>query len=98
MKEIQKKICKLDHVLTGTITKRYSPCGKETCRCRIDERYWHGPYYLWTRKEGGKTVTRSLSQKQAAFVKRATLNMEKIKNYLEKWKSASVKILETMES
>ena len=58
--------------------------------------YWHGPYYIWTRKENGKTVTKTLTQKQAKYVKKAFFNMKKINQYLEKWKAASLKNLENI--
>jgi len=43
----------------------YRKCGKPNCGCKDNPRMRHGPYFIWTRKEKGKTITRSLSKKQA---------------------------------
>jgi hypothetical protein len=52
-------------VLPGSITERFTRCGKTTCRCRADPPQLHGPYLQWTRTEHGKTVTRLLTVEQA---------------------------------
>ena len=47
--------------LPGTLTVRAYACGKPGCRCHADPPRLHGPYAEWTRKIGGKTVTRRLT-------------------------------------
>jgi hypothetical protein len=44
--------------LPGTLTVRAYACGKARCRCHADPPVLHGPYWQWTRKTGGKTITR----------------------------------------
>jgi hypothetical protein len=44
--------------LPGTLIERHVRCGKPGCRCHADPPVLHGPYWQWTRKTGGKTVTR----------------------------------------
>jgi hypothetical protein len=39
-------------------------CGKPNCRCHADPPALHGPYAGWTRKIGGKAVTRRLTRDQ----------------------------------
>jgi hypothetical protein len=94
MKTVKDKIVELDYILTGTIIKKYGPCGKAGCRCADDKRNWHGPYYIWTRKENGKTVTRCLSVEYAQFCSKAISNMQKLKTQIEKWKQESLKVIE----
>ena len=50
--------------LPGTLTVRSYACGKARCRCHGDPPVLHGPYAEWTRKIGGKTVTRRLTAEQ----------------------------------
>ncbi len=50
--------------LPGTLTVRSYACGKRRCRCHADPPVLHGPYAEWTRKIGGKTVTRRLTPEQ----------------------------------
>lgn len=93
MKTPKDQIIKLDFILTGSIIMKYGPCGKENCRCAHDKKHWHGPYYIWTRKENGKTITQSLSKAQAKFCKKAITNMAKLRALIEKWKQESLKSL-----
>jgi hypothetical protein len=46
--------------LPGSITRRETRCGKDGCRCGADPPQLHGPYWWWTRRVNGKTVTRML--------------------------------------
>ena len=52
--------------LPGTLTVRSYACGKTNCRCHGDPPRLHGPYAEWTRKIGGKTVTRRLTPAELA--------------------------------
>ena len=45
--------------------RRYTRCGKTNCGCHADPPRMHGPYYQWTRKINGKTITRRLSAREA---------------------------------
>ncbi len=94
MKRIQKSISQIDYVLNGSIIKKYGPCGKNNCRCAKDKIHWHRPYYIWTRKENGKTITKSLSKKQVDYCKKAINNMKKLQRNIEKWKKLSIQYLE----
>ena len=40
-------------------------CGTPGCRCHADPPQMHGPYWQWTAKIAGKTVTRRLNQTEA---------------------------------
>lgn len=97
MKTQKEKIIDLDYILTGSIMMKYGPCGKESCRCAHDKKFWHGPYYIWTRKENGKTVTQSLSKGQAKFCKKAINNMQKLKVQIERWKKESIAALKDIQ-
>jgi hypothetical protein len=72
----------LGPVLRGTITKCRLPCGKPACRCKADPPILHGPYYLWTRKVAGKTVTVHLTAEQAARCQPWTRNMRTLDRLL----------------
>ena len=59
------QINRLGFCLPGTLTERRTRCSSPGCRCRQDPPALHGPYYSWTRKINGKTVTRTLTPQQA---------------------------------
>ena len=63
-KRIAGEIAKIGYVLPGTLTKRYLTCTHQGCRCHGDPPRLHGPYWYWTRKVNGKTVTKSLREEQ----------------------------------
>lgn len=50
--------------LPGSIQQRHTRCGRPGCACQADPPRPHGPYWQWTRKVSGKTITRRLSAEQ----------------------------------
>ncbi len=53
----------------GTLLSVTNVCGKPTCRCHAQPPQPHGPYWQWTRKIEGKTVTARLSDEQAGLLR-----------------------------
>ena len=51
-------------LMRGSIIERFSRCGTAGCACHDDPPKLHGPYWQWTTKVKGKTVTRNLSDDQ----------------------------------
>jgi len=49
----------------GSLVKRFMVCGKPNCACHASPPRLHGPYYQWTRKIRGKTVTVLFTHEQA---------------------------------
>ena len=91
---LKSKIESKERILNGSLVKQYKQCGKLNCRCYEDKKFWHGPYFIWTRKVNGKTVTKTLNKNQAAAVKIAIKEMKKLKFIIERWKSLSLKEIE----
>ena len=61
---IAAELASLGLALPGTLIQRHVRCGKPGCRCHADPPVLHGPYWQWTRKTGGKTITRLVSDDQ----------------------------------
>jgi hypothetical protein len=61
---IAAELASLGLALPGTLIQRHVRCGRERCRCHADPPLLHGPYWQWTRKAGGKTVTRLVPDDQ----------------------------------
>ena len=68
--------------LPGTLIVRSYACGKPGCRCHADPPRLHGPYAEWTRKIGGKTITRRLTPWQLAEWQPLFDNARKMRNLL----------------
>jgi Family of unknown function (DUF6788) len=80
--------------LPGTLTVRAYACGKPGCRCHADPPRLHGPYAEWTRKIGGKTVTRRLSPAEAAEYQPLFDNAKKLRNLLAELQDLTLEIIE----
>ena len=50
--------------LPGTLMQRSVRCGYAGCRCHADPPELHGPYWQWTRKRAGRTVSRLVPDDQ----------------------------------
>jgi len=64
-RQLQLALSRIGYFCRGTLLKRFMPCGKPGCACQAAPPRLHGPYYQWTRKVDGKTVTVRLSAEQA---------------------------------
>ena len=64
---LQRAVADLGFIRRGSLVRRFMPCGKPGCCCQASPPVLHGPYYQWTRKVRGKTVTVRLSQEEAAL-------------------------------
>jgi len=63
---IAAELASLGLALPGTLIERHVRCGKPGCRCHADPPVLHGPYWQWTRKVAGKTITRLVPDEQVA--------------------------------
>ena len=80
--------------LPGTLTVRSYACGKPGCRCHADPPRLHGPYAEWTRKIGGKTVTRRLSPAELAEYQPLFDNAKKLRALLAELQDLTLQIIE----
>lgn len=92
--ELQKQLIQIDYICNGSVMSLYRKCGKSNCGCKEDHQMRHGPYFVWTRKEKGKTVTRSLSEKQAEHCSEYIQNFKKIESIIEEMKKITIQIVE----
>ncbi len=64
-RELKNRLHDLGFAIAGTVSERYTVCGVTACRCQADPPQRHGPYYQYSRKVAGKTVSRRLTAEQA---------------------------------
>ncbi len=64
-RELAGHLAGIGLIAAGSVTHRYTRCGSPGCRCHADPPQPHGPYYQWTAKLNGKTVTRRLTDREA---------------------------------
>ena len=76
------RLGQIGFALPGSITRRYTSCGKPGCRCQASPPRPHGPYYQLTRKLGGNTVTTRLTEGQAARYAEWIANQRELRRVL----------------
>ena len=81
--------------LPGTLLVRSYACGKPRCRCHADPPVLHGPYAEWTRKIGGKTVTRRLTSEELAAWQPLFDNARKMRDLLAELQERTLQEIET---
>jgi len=64
-RELAAQLPTIGMIHSGSITRRYTRCATPGCKCHADPPQPHGPYYQWTAKVNGKTVTRRISEREA---------------------------------
>ena len=90
-REIAGQLATIGLIHSGTITRRYTRCGTPTCRCHGDPPQPHGPYYQWTAKVDGKTVTRRLSEAEAQLYEEWTANDRRLRRLLQQMRQVAAK-------
>ena len=85
------RLGKIGLVLQGTITRRTIEREDPNAPGRQKT---YGPYYQWTRKQRGKTVTVNLTASQAKVYQRAIDNHRKMEEILQKMRVLSLQICE----
>jgi hypothetical protein len=53
----------------GSLQRRLLTCGKPQCVCHRDRERRHGPYWYWTSKREGKTISCKLSQEEVDIIR-----------------------------
>lgn len=78
-------------IAAGSITLRYTRCASPGCRCNADPPQPHGPYYQWTAKVNGKTVTRRLTQDEARLYQQWINNDRQLRALITKMRQVAAK-------
>jgi hypothetical protein len=92
---IAAQLAQAGFALPGSLTVRAYACGKPGCRCHADPPRLHGPYAEWTRKIGGKTITRRLTPRQLAEYQPLFDNAKKLRTLLSELQDLTLQIIET---
>jgi hypothetical protein len=98
IRQIAKELAALartGHVLPGSLHQRHTYCGKPGCACQADPPRPHGPYWQWTRKVAGKTITRRLTPQQSQRYRPWIDNDRRIRQLLTRLEALGIAELET---
>lgn len=78
-------------IASGSIVRRYTRCGSPGCRCHAEPPQPHGPYWQWTAKINGKTVTRRLTEHQASLYTEWIGNDRKLRALIAQMRQVAAK-------
>lgn len=89
--ELAGQLAEVGFIAAGSITHRYTRCASPGCRCNADPAQPHGPYYQWTAKVNGKTVTRRLTPNEARLYQEWISNDRKLRALITKMRQVAAK-------
>jgi hypothetical protein len=78
-RELADELARTGYIRSGSLVRRYTTCGTPGCRCHDDPPQRHGPYFQWSAKIAGKTVTRRLNDAEAALYKEWVTNDRRVR-------------------
>jgi hypothetical protein len=87
-------LARTGQVLPGSLQQRHTYCGKAGCACQADPPRPHGPYWQWTRKVAGKTITRRLTPDQIERYRPWIENDRRIRELLTRLEALAIAHLE----
>jgi len=92
--KIQRTLCAMQYLLSGTLLKRMKVCGNPRCHCASDPAARHGPYFEWSYLKAGKLRHRTLTPEQAEIMRLAIANQRKAKKLLRAWETQTLHLIE----
>jgi hypothetical protein len=95
-RELAAQIAEIGIVAVGSVTRRYTRCTSLGCRCRADPPAPHGPYWQWSAKVNGKTVTKRLTATEAQLYQEWIGNDRRIRALLAKMRTVDAKAAELL--
>ena len=90
-RELAAQLSEIGLISQGSLVRRYTRCGTPGCKCHDDPPQAHGPYYQWTAKVDGKTVTRRLSVPEAQLYQEWIANDRKMRRLIEQMRQVAAK-------
>jgi hypothetical protein len=91
---IARALGEMGFALPGSLTERHFSCTHSGCHCHADPPALHGPYFQWSRKVAGKTVSRTLGADQVAEYQEWFDNHRRLKALVREIEALSVSVLE----
>jgi hypothetical protein len=93
-RRLAEQLAQIGLISAGTLTRRYTRCTSPGCKCNADPPQRHGPYWQWTRKIDGKTVTRRLTPAEAKLYREWIANDRKLRSTIDRMRSLAARAAE----
>jgi hypothetical protein len=93
-RELAAQLATIGLIHSGSVTRRYTRCATPGCKCHADPPQPHGPYYQWTTKNNGKTVTRRLNETEAQLYQEWIANDRQLRQLIQQMRQVAAKAAE----
>lgn len=93
-RELAAQLAEIGMISAGSLTRRYTRCTSPGCKCRAEPPQPHGPYWQWTRKIDGKTVTRRLTSAEARLYREWITNDRRMRRTIDQMRTVAAKAAE----
>jgi len=93
-RELAAELATIGLIHAGSLTRRYTRCATRGCKCHADPPQPHGPYYQWSAKVNGKTVTRRLSASEAELYEEWIANDRRLRDLIQQMRQIAAKATE----
>jgi alkanesulfonate monooxygenase SsuD/methylene tetrahydromethanopterin reductase-like flavin-dependent oxidoreductase (luciferase family) len=93
-RELAAQLAAIGLIHSGSLTHRYTRCATPGCKCHADPPQPHGPYYQWSAKVNGKTVTRRLSTNEAELYEQWIANDRRLRDLIQQMRQIAAKATE----
>jgi hypothetical protein len=90
-RELAAQLAEIGLISSGSVTHRCTRCATSGCKCDGDPPRPHGPYYQWTAKVNGKTVTRRLSAHEAKLYREWIANDRRMRRLITQMRQVAAK-------
>jgi len=90
-RELAAELATIGLIHSGSLTRRYTRCTTPGCKCHADPPQPHGPYYQWTAKINGKTVTRRLNETEAELYQQWIDNDRQLRRLIQQMRQIAAK-------
>jgi len=92
-RQLAMELANIGMIQVGSVTRRFTRCGSPGCQCHTDASKRHGPYYQWTTKVENKTVTKTLSEKEAEIYQEWIANDRRLRALVKEMRAVAAKAL-----
>lgn len=89
--QLATELATIGLIHSGSVIQRYSYCGTPRCRCHGEPPQPHGPYWQWSAKVKGKTVTRQLGPAEAQLYQEWIANDRRLNDLIAQMRQVAAK-------
>lgn len=91
VRRLAAQLAETSFFVKGTVIRHYARCGNPACRCQRDATQRHGPYYRWSTKVAGKTVSRHLTDEEGRLYSEWIAERRRVREILRQIERVSEK-------